>query len=165
MDGPPTVEMELFLSAVFVCLMAFLTVGLYRGARVQRQTEAPFRTPRVEADESPDPWSLDAMPDLPGDSILGIVVGILLWILMTLLVLGLFAIFVNAIVWLFAAVVIAVYWLFYRALRQILIRGRRCRGNLLKSTGYAAFFTVLYTGWLMVVVAGAGLLAGSGMSG
>ena len=75
-----------------------------------------------------------------------------LWVAVAVLIIALLPI-VLEIVWAALFILIAaLYWIFYRALRVVFIWSRKCRGNLLRSVGYAGFYTLLYTGWLVVVV-------------
>jgi lysylphosphatidylglycerol synthetase-like protein (DUF2156 family) len=163
MNASPLVEMETFLATISACLMLFLTWGLYAGARVKRETQqsATFSPPELKSDEVVDGWHNAAdvpMPDLD-EGCLGAIAVLVLWLVITLFLIGLLAPLLNVFLAVFAIVLSAVFWVFYRALRVTLVRGRRCRGNLLSSIGYAAFSTFLYTGWLFAIVRGAGLLA------
>ncbi|HEV7300527.1 MAG TPA: hypothetical protein VGN72_14270 [Tepidisphaeraceae bacterium] len=164
LNASPFVETEIFLAAVSVCLMVFLTVGLYTGARVKRETEASakFDPGRWMPDESPS--NFDMATDFPAalevdEGCIGGIVALVIWIVVSVLLVALLTLLVSLFLPVFAVVLTAVFWMFYRALRLVLLRGRKCRGNLLKSAGYAAFYTFLYTGWLLAVVQVAGMLA------
>ena len=164
-QASPLVETEIFLAVVSISLVVFLTVGLYTGARVKRETEASskFDTGRWTHDDSANTFDLPtdlSLPGLDGDEgCIGAIIALAIWLLVGLLLVGLLTPLVNLLLGVFAVVLAAVFWLFYRALRLVPLRGRKCRGSLLKSAGYAAFYTFLYTGWLLGIVWAAGMLA------
>lgn len=175
--SPVIVELQITLYIVAAVLFAFLAVALYRGVRVQRsRADRPswrsllrrnkHEQPLITTDDALDVASVAAdvigsidvkdidLPDLSdsGDDLVGCLLAIVLWIGVTLLIIVLLPILID-LVWAVAFIVIAVlYWIFYRALRVVFIRSRQCRGNLPRSLGYAAFYTLLYTGWLFVVL-------------
>jgi hypothetical protein len=158
-------EMQVFLAATGVALMMFLTTGLYRGVRVRRETK-----PNVAVDGRPsdDRWfdgtGWDAsLPDvgIDGDEgCLGAILVVVIWVVFSLLVLGLLAAFVEMLAPVLVIAAASLYWVFYRALRQVLLKSRHCRGRLLASIGYAATYTFLYTGWLAAILMGVAWWAG-----
>ncbi|HSD84991.1 MAG TPA: hypothetical protein VLG46_14080, partial [Anaerolineae bacterium] len=173
--GPFIVELQITLYIVAAVLLGFLTVALYKGVRVQRSpADRPvwrslrhrFKRPPISAGDVADAAgtvidvasSVDIsdidLPDLPdgGDDLVGCLFSIGLWVVVAVLIITLLPV-VLEVVWAVLFLLIAVlYWIFYRALRVVFIQSRKCRGNWLRSVGYAGFYTVLYTGWLFVVV-------------
>ncbi len=169
------VELQITLYIVAAVLLGFLTVALYKGVRVQRSpADRPvwrslrnrFKRPHISADDAIDAAGVVAdvassidisnldLPDLSdsGDDLVGCLVSIVLWVAVAALIIVLLPIIVE-VVWAVLFLLVAVlYWIFYRALRVVFIQSRKCRGNWLRSTGYAGFYTLLYTGWLFVVV-------------
>ncbi|HLL90515.1 MAG TPA: hypothetical protein VK324_14540 [Tepidisphaeraceae bacterium] len=157
----PLVEIEITLGATLVVLMAFLTVGLYRGARVHKG-QPPTAFNGMELGNVGRHWD-GTLPDLDigdADGCLGAAVAALLWILVGVLLVFVLWGLLNVFIAILLTAAAGLYWIFYRALRQIIVRGRRCRGNLGLSMVYAAFFTLLYAGWLVGVLAGAAWVAG-----
>jgi hypothetical protein len=175
--SPVIVELQITLYIVAAVLFAFLTIALYQGVRVQRsRTDRPnWRSllrrnqdeqPRITADAALDVAGVAAdvigsidvkdidLPDLSdgGDDLVGCILAIVLWIGVTLVIIIVLPLLIE-LVWAVAFILIAVlYWIFYRALRVVFIQSRRCQGNWPRSLGYAGFYTLLYMGWLFVVL-------------
>ncbi len=173
--SPFIVEFQITLYIVAAVLLGFLTIALYKDVRVQRSpADRPvwrslrnrLKRPKISADNVADAVGVVAdvassidisnidLPDLPdgGDDLVGCLFSIVLWIVVAVLIVILLPIIVE-VAWAVLFLLIAVlYWIFYRALRVVFIYSRRCRGNWLRSTGYAGFYTLLYTGWSFVVV-------------
>jgi hypothetical protein len=175
--SPVIVELQITLYIVAVVLFGFLMVALYQGVRVQRsRSDRPGwrpllrrnkgEQPLITADDALDVAGVAAdvlssidvkdidLPDLSdgGDDLVGCLLAIVFWIGVTLVIIIVLPILIE-LVWAVAFILIAVlYWIFYRALRVVFIRSRQCRGNWPRSLGYAGFYTLLYTGWLFVVL-------------
>jgi lysylphosphatidylglycerol synthetase-like protein (DUF2156 family) len=173
--SPFIVELQITLYIVAAVLFGFLTIALYQGVRVQRSpADRPvwrslrkrFKRPKISGGDVADAASLVVdvasnidiseidLPDLSdsGDDLMGCLFSIVLWVVVAVLIIILLPI-VLELVWAVAFILVAVlYWIFYRALRVVFSQSRKCRGNWLRSVGYAGFYTLLYTGWLFVVV-------------
>lgn len=173
--SPFLVELQITLYIVAAVLFGFLTAALYRGVRVQRSpADRPvwrslrnrFKRPEISADDVADTAGVAAdvvssigvsnidLPDLSdsGDDLVGCLLSIVLWVAVAALVIILLPIVIE-LVWAVLFILIAVlYWIFYRALRVVFLQSRKCRGSWLRSAGYAGFYTLLYTGWLFVVM-------------
>lgn len=163
------VETELTLAILAAALFAFLAVGLYRGVRVRRK-DLPGTDVKGFGAENMD-FSFDNLGSLPdgldgGDegclavvgalllaAIAGLLLVLVLWVLINL----------GIVVWVF--LLAATAYVFYLALRQVFAKSRVCRGNLPASLGYALWYTILYTGWLFVVVWVAGWVIGPRLRG
>ena len=163
------VELQTTLLIIALCLFVFLTIGLYRGVRLERpHKEQPTWTPLTTASStSPDLSAVgDVMRiidipevkiDLPdvsdaGDDLVGCLVGLVLWVVMSIALVILLPILVQVVWATLFALVLALYWVFYRALRVVFARSRACKGKLLLSTGYGLLYTALYTGWIFVLI-------------
>ncbi len=44
------------------------------------------------------------------------------------------------------------YWIVYRAVRLVLLKGCKCKGNLILSMKLSLFNTILYSGWIFGIV-------------
>ena len=171
------VQTELTLLIISLCLFAFLTIGLYRGVRLERPEKDQLNRSIVQfesRDGASGPWWRDLPyfllsinpPDLSRvelphvglphdvdieDDLLGCLGAIILWIAAALLLMVLLWLLTQFIAALpvFAAVL---YWIFYRALRVVFARSRACKGRLLPSMGYGLFYTVLYSGWMLALL-------------
>jgi len=170
--SPAFVELQITLQVIAAVLFAFLTLGLYRGVRLERPHREPLSfTPlgqstgspetkpsrgealelvfRIMAEMRPPRIDLD-MGDAPGgaDDLLGCLASIVIWIVASI-VLAFLLWLLAQVLWATLFVLIAaLYWLFYRALRIVFARSRLCKGKLLLSMQYGLLYTVLYTGWI-----------------
>ena len=145
------VEAEITLGIVAAALMLFLTVGLYRGVRVQRETMEFYWPDQRSILDGLDGSSLPELPDLgidADDGCLGVIIGILGAVGLGILLLILTWLLINLIWAVWLVLMIALFWVFNRALRIVFARARTCRGNLPNSLRYAALYTLLYTSWL-----------------
>ncbi len=151
------IEWQLTLLALSVCLFTFLTVGLYRGVRLERPEPAKINPSGVGPVEilpgipgsTIEPIHVD-LPGLPdsGDDLAGCLVSLATWLIATILV--------AFIVWLAAqiliiglpALLLGTYWVYYRALRIVFTKSRACKGKIRASLGNALLYTTLYMGWL-----------------
>lgn len=130
----------------------FLTIGLYHGVKL-----------RDNIGKLTDKVSLSAMPDFPqfgdgmdsldgGDGIGGIILGIFLWIIVSILI-AIFLWFFGAVLWAGIVVFVAMlYWIFFRALRLVFKNANRCRGNLTMSAVYGIAYTLLYNFWIYGII-------------
>ncbi len=171
------VETQLTLLIIALCLFAFLTVGLYRGVRLERPNKDKLGRAVVEFDsregaQGPK-WAdfLDGLfffppVDLPhidvphfdlgdasgvGDDLVGCLMTLVLWVAALVLIVALLWLLSQVIAAL-PVIILALYWIFYRALRVVFSKSRLCRGRLLPSMGYGLLYTILYTGWIFAVL-------------
>ncbi|MDB5296580.1 MAG: hypothetical protein JWO31_2563 [Phycisphaerales bacterium] len=151
--GGLVVKMEVTLGVVAAGLFVFLTAGLYAGARVRKREEVAAKPSLLGMPDSipdvSDGWDLGGSAD---DGPLGCLLALLGLLLLPFVVVGLFVLVANVGLILFFLVALSTGWLFHRALRQVFAKSRRCRGDLAASLLYAAWYTLLYTGWLFAVL-------------
>jgi hypothetical protein len=147
-------EAQNSLLIIAAALFLFLTFGLYHGIRFRKETVDAPDFHRIVRNAT---WKGD-FPDVPLDTAFssfdgeGCLVALLV-IVLTIAAMALLLWVVVPLLWvLFAFTVFAVYWVFYMALRQIFVLSKKCRRRLIKSMGYAATHTVLYTGWLFAII-------------
>lgn len=171
------VESQVTLGIISLCLFVFLTVGLYRGVRLERpgKDELDRSIRRFDSrDESTGPrWAnffnfmfAFGPPDLPhvelphidlhdmpdaGDDLVGCLLTLVLWIGVLILITVLLWLLVQFIAAL-PVIAVVLYWIFYRALRVVFARSRACRGRLLRSMEYGLLYTLLYTGWIFALL-------------
>ena len=153
------VELEWTLSIVSAALFLMLLIGLYRGVRLREGDQPALGLDKGEiADWIPDG---NSMPDLSSaidgfdvgdDGCLGAIVGFLLSIVVMLVLVGLLWLFLQVAAIVLFVVVAAIYWILHLALRQVFAHSPDCHGNLARSLGYASLYTLLYTGWLFVLL-------------
>ncbi len=146
------------LTILTVCFLAFLSFGLFNGLNVKdnysHKLKLTWRNALKLSDDgswTPDlPSNIEA-PDL-GDGIAGVILGILLWILVSIVIVWLL-ISLQAIIWITIILLIAaIYWVLIRALKLIFRKSTECEGNISKSLTYAVGYTVLYVGWIYGIV-------------
>jgi hypothetical protein len=132
----------------------FVSIGLYKGIKLKDNLGEVID--KVDFKKIPEVGPIEApsgVPDLDdAEGIIGIVLGILLWLLIT----GLFLVciwWVGAIFWfsilLFAAML---YWIFFRALRLVFKNGNRCKNKLKESVLYGLGYTILYNCWIYLII-------------
>lgn len=136
-----------------IVLVFFLTMGLYNGWKL-KDTVGRFRI-RFHSPKIPDITGADSaisFPDGGDEGCIGIVAGIILWIVVAVLgVIILF--FLGEIIWVaILSLAALLYWIFFRALRLIFKKSRVCRGNFLKSLGFALGYTLLYNCWIYGII-------------
>ncbi len=151
------VELQITLSVISLSLFAFLSIGLYKGIRIRKEKiEGPKFQPIDMFDMASGGLALPRFNDFDfldsGDDLIGIVVSIVLWIIVSIVLVAILF-FLASVAW---AVLLAlwfiVYWVFYRALRQAFLKSRVCRGNLIKSLSYGILYTAFYTGWMLGII-------------
>jgi hypothetical protein len=147
------------LSASFFC---FLTTGLYFGLKLKdtlgKMTDKIKWVNGAEGvDHSPGFHFPDIggieIGDVPsGDGCEGVIAGIFLWIIATVLIF-IFLFFFGTILWAFMVIIsAALYWVFYRAVRLVLKHGNKCKNDLYESIKMASSYTLLYTAWIYLIV-------------
>ena len=151
-------RIELTVVVCAIVLFCFMSLGLYRGARVKRKHLPSLSyTPSFTAEQAGENVSsaADFTTDIPiHDHVgcLGIIAGFAIWLVLLL--------FGGIIIWSFFqlggwAVVgffFGLCWVMYRALRQVFARSRQCQGRLPASVGWSALYTLFYTGWLFALL-------------
>lgn len=145
------VELEMMLAIVAAGLFAFLSAGLYFGVRIKKREVLADNLKLYDGtglDSHQIIGDVAGAADDPLGCLLGLVLGLLVSVLFTLLIL----IFVNVAIVLLFLFMLLVGWVFHRALRTVFACSRQCRGKLLPSIGYAGFYTILYTGWLLGIL-------------
>lgn len=141
-------------------IFLFLTYALYTGGRVRKNESPPIALERVGFGDVAQNADASWMPDIGfdgggDDGCLGVIIGIVLTLLVGLLLILLVWILANLLIPVLLLVLIGVWWVMRLALRLAFAKSRTCRGNLSNSLGYAFLYTLLYTGWLFLVLAGA----------
>lgn len=131
------IKMEIALGIIAAILFLFLTAGLYLGIRLRKESiDVP--APEFSPELMPDGFS--ALSSL--DDIAGIFGTIIFWIAITIIIGFMFPAILSG----FFIILATLFWVFFRAMRQVFIKSRVCKGNLIESTKYGAQYTFLYTG-------------------
>jgi len=136
-----------------IAFSTFLTIGLYKGIRLK--DDLGKITDKIKIDNFPD---LSGGVDFPsgaldlGEGIGGLVLGIVAWILFSILLLFFVWIF-GTIVWTMILVFAAMlYWIFFRALRLVFRNSNNCKGQLVTSLLYGLGYTTLYNFWIYGII-------------
>ncbi len=139
------------LSIIASSLFLFMTYGLYRGIGLQDNFPAfkNFKT----GDLISTPEIMPNLPDIDiGDEIGGAILSGILWIGMAILFTFLL-ILLEAVFWVSVFIILAMmYWVFFRALKLVFSKSSITKGDIIISAGYALTYTVLYVGWIFVIV-------------
>jgi hypothetical protein len=131
----------------------FLTIGLYKGIKLK--DDLGKITDRIEIGRMPElsgDFELTGeVPDI-GEGIAGVILGILAWILFSILLLMFIWLF-SAVVWTMILVFAAMlYWIFFRALRLVFKNSNKCKDKLTRSIAYGLGYTVLYNFWIYGII-------------
>lgn len=158
-------ELAIALGIIAVGLFIFLAVGLYHGVHLEEpileNPDKPMGSAGFDVGDAVGLAAVMPTPDLKvdipdvgstGDDLAGCLVSILLWIVIAIVLAVLFWVLVQVLAFVLPWVLLALYWMFYRALKLVFEKTAVTRGHLLPSLGYALMFTVLYTGWLFLLL-------------
>ena len=158
-------ELEIVTGIISAIMFAYLSVILYFGVHFNKHERIIVDWPKASPIDISDAGSYITgdfgggfFTDLGSElGIPGIVIGFILDIFATFIIVCLISLLLwiglNGIEAMILAVCIPLYFFYRRALRAIVIRGRRCRGNIgvsllraFKSTlGYAVWFYGIFT--------------------
>lgn len=140
----------IILSSVFFC---FLSYGLFKGVKLKDdigKITDQFDWKKIEELKNFGTSNTD-VPEV-GDGIVGVIFGVLLWLLISFIISFLFYLF-GAFIWMTILIFMAMlYWIFFRALRLVFKKSPDCKGQLDRSMMYSLFYTCLYTFWIFGVI-------------
>lgn len=136
----------------------FLSIGLYNGFKLKDNlgnivTKSENKKKRFSLKDLGFDFEPSTLEFLEGDEgIAGIIIGIISWIVFSILILALLWIF-SEFIWVSIPIFIAMlYWIFFRALRLVFKNAKKCRNNFMNSISYAAFYTLLYNFWIYGII-------------
>lgn len=138
-------ELELTVGILAVCFFLFLTYVLYHGVAMDQRERFEFAF--IGPPEVGSGWAealdfpISVADDLAG-CLGGLVLGLLGVIMLAVLLPILLWIGINLFIATIALLVLPMFFLYRVSLRQIVVRGRGCRGRLGKSVGFAAVYTL-----------------------
>ncbi len=139
-------------SILFSIFFLFITIGLYYGFKLK--DDLGKITDSIKWKGIPDTsMNFGAIDIASGaDSAGGIIAGIILWIVVTIIA-GILLWFFGAVLWIIILLLGAVlYWIFFRALRLVFKHSAKCKGNLVKSILYGLTFAILYNIWIYAII-------------
>jgi hypothetical protein len=137
-------------SILSLAFFLFLMINLYRGVKLKDNLGkiSDKIDKKYMKDFAGMDISGDSIPDVGGDSVGGVILGIIAWILFSIILvflLWLLGTLLWVVILLFASML---YWVFYRALRFAFKHSKECKDNLALSAGYAIVYTILYSSWI-----------------
>lgn len=148
-----TVTSNLYLSLTIIgtTLFLFMTYGLYNGVGLSDNFPKfrSFKRGDIIGNTAPtfDSPSIDV-----GEGIVGILLSIVLWIVMTIVIIVLL-ILLEAVFWFSLFIILTtLYWVFFRALKLVFSKSKQTQNNLGISAVYGLSYTVLYLGWIFGIV-------------
>jgi len=142
----------LSVSILSIIFFLFFTIGLYKGIKLKDNLGKV--TDKIKPLDLSSLASVDIGFIGIGDGIEGILAGILLWIVGTILVAIVFSLLFT-VIWAGMIIFVAVlYWAFFRAFRLVFKNSNRCKGNLIASIAYGAGYTMLYNFWIYGIILG-----------
>lgn len=147
-----TYNFYISLGIIGFLLFGLLFFGLYRGVSVLN-TFPKFKMFKRGSilPEAP----IDVIESIGlevGDGLKGILFSILAWIAMTILLfIGL--LLLEIVLWFsFFILLTMLYWGFFRALRLVFSKSHKTVGKIAASLLYALSYTILYLGWIFIIV-------------
>lgn len=137
-----------------IAFFLFLTVSLYSGVKLK--DDLGKITDKIKKESILDVSGIDLsgadVPDIGGDDIGGILIGILMWIFVSVILVFLIWFF-GAILWILVLVFSAMlYWIFFRALRLVFKNSNKCKNDLAISIYYGLIYTILYNFWIYGII-------------
>lgn len=135
-----------------ISFFLFIAIGLFKGVKLKDNIGK--LTDQLKLSEMPDFSEVASGADFveAGDGIGGIIIGIILWIVATIII-ALFLWLFGVVVWTGIIVFMAMlYWIFFRALRLVFKNAARCKNNLTLSIGYGLAYTFLYNIWIYGII-------------
>ncbi|MBK8551246.1 MAG: hypothetical protein IPL53_09375 [Ignavibacteria bacterium] len=153
-------DLLILIPILALLLFIFLTIGLFHGIKLKDDIGAI--TDKIKSYKKIHPLDIHTGgPDFEASGIGELIVGLLLWLVVSFILAYLFWI-TGAILWiLFLLIAASLYWIFFRALRLVFLKSRICRGNLIKSAAYGFLYTFLYTSWIYAIIYTVQYLKGS----
>ena len=143
------------LTVLAICFLFFIAFGLYNGLNVydnySHKLQLKWRKAWKPDNELVPDTSLNFDASF-GDDLGGVILGILLWVVVSIVLVFLFFV-LQAFLWLtLLFLALAIYWIMIRALKLIFHKSTECEGDLSKSIAYALGYTLLYLGWIYGVI-------------
>ncbi|HEX6226572.1 MAG TPA: hypothetical protein VFZ52_19260 [Chryseolinea sp.] len=131
-----------------IAFFSFVTIGLYKGIKLKDNLGTIIDKYR-SVDAGDISANLPSMEPIDvGEGLVGIILGILLWLVIAVaLSVGLW-IFSNVLVIAVLIFVAMLYWIFFRALRLVFKNSNKSKGRLLESLKWGFVYTVLYNFWI-----------------
>lgn len=132
----------------------FISSGLYFGIKLKENIDEIVNKQKLKDVAKKTPILDASGADIPivGDGIVGIILGVILW-LFFIFVAAFLLYFVGVFFWSSALVFSGMlYWIFFRALRLVFKNVRLCKGNLFKSITYGFLYSFLYISWIYGVI-------------
>ncbi|WP_347219225.1 hypothetical protein [Chryseobacterium sp.] len=132
----------------------FITLGLYYGLKLKDNVGSILNSERIKkyTDKTPSIDGFDFDPPVVGDGIGGAILSIIVWILFSIVLIFL-SYFLGLFFWSALLVLAAMlYWIFFRAIRLVFKNSGKCKGNMIKSLGFGAFYSFLYVSWIYAII-------------
>lgn len=145
-----TVTDNTYLSLIVIAfaLFIFMAVGLYRGVGLidDFPKSMSFKVKEIMPDHMSSP-EIET-----GHGVEGFFVSLLIWIGVAILMIIALLLFEMVIFASIAFLLASLYWVFFRAMKLVFAKASITKANLLRSTGYSLFYTVLFVGWIFLIV-------------
>jgi hypothetical protein len=131
------------LSAAF---LSFIISGLYKGVKLRDNVGKVTDKYKFRS------FEIDGCGDV-GGCIDG--EGILVWLAAAIIAIIAIWILGNVLWFLILVFIAMLYWIFFRALRLIFKKSYLCKGNMLRSSLYGLYYTILYNFWIYGIIVAA----------
>lgn len=136
---------------LFVAFSSFLTIGLYRGIKLNSDIE--IVAIKLNKIRFPIFSNFRIEPDFDiAEGFGGIIISILLWIVMSI-VIAFLLVLIDVVFWfIILAFIVALYWIFFRALHLVFNNSNKCKDKLLLSLSYGFGYSTLYISWIFALI-------------
>jgi len=145
------VETEIILAIISFVLFAFLVFGLYLGAKLEDDTPSYDASETFKKSDIAENMNMD-VGDVGGDDFFGVIFAVLLWIFFSGLILIIAWVLINIVASFVALLFVLIYWIAYQALKLVFANIDMCKGDILKSILTSLVYTILYVGWMMIMI-------------
>jgi hypothetical protein len=143
-------------SILSITFFLFITISLYYGTKLKDnlgKITDNFDSKKLNFLKKMDPEGGfgDSIPEI-GEGIVGIIMNIILWVLVSVIISYLFFA-LGTVIWLSILTFLGMlYWIFFRAMRLIFKKSSECKGNIGRSIFYGFTYTVLYNFWIYGII-------------
>ncbi|EKE07207.1 MAG: hypothetical protein ACD_18C00158G0004 [uncultured bacterium] len=146
-------ELNITLLIIASILFLFLSIGIYHGLNIEPQEKiTKWRKFKTSIFDTLYHFDLNIFNIMEIGGIVGIIMAIIMWIVVSIFLLVILTFLANLIWGLLLFLFGVTYWIFYRALHQVFLKTKKCKGNLLKSIYYSLFYTIMYIGWIFILI-------------
>jgi len=152
-------ELQISVGIISLILFFIMYLGLYFGYGIKKaqfkdlkeQIIDYLKTRKLKADLS-TLSGVDGVAGLLGEGLIGVIIIFVLGILVAGIFILLFVFLIEYMVGIVAGIFIFINFIIYISLKKVFKYSIICKGSFLKSLIYSTKYTVLYSGWIFVII-------------